>query len=63
MTLSPSVQLITDATVAQYIHEISVRHRPQSSDSQAWQAAQPRVDEVAAIRRRREREAAERAAA
>jgi hypothetical protein len=33
MSPSPSVQLITNATVAQYIHEISVRHRPRGPES------------------------------
>lgn len=63
MTVSPSVQLITEATVAQYIHEISVRHRPRNSDSRPWRAGQPRVDEVAAVRRWRERQTPEREAA
>jgi hypothetical protein len=63
MTVSPSMQLITDATVAQYIHEISVRHGPRSSEAGAWQTGHPRVAEVAAIRRSRERQTPERAAA
>jgi hypothetical protein len=28
MSPSTSIQLMTDAVIAQYIHEISVRHRP-----------------------------------
>ena len=67
MTVSPSVQLITEATVAQYIHEISARHQPRHQarrlDPRVWHGGSPRVDEVAAIRRARERLTPERAAA
>lgn len=33
MSPSPSIQLITNAVVAQYIHEISVRHRSRDPES------------------------------
>jgi hypothetical protein len=48
MTTSPSVTLITNATVAQYIHEISVRHRRQEPDWWSRRAARARADEAAA---------------
>ena len=35
MSLSPSIQLLTDAVIAQYIHEISARHRTRDPESGA----------------------------
>jgi hypothetical protein len=39
MTVSPSAQLITDAVVAEYIHEISVRHRSREPASRTRREA------------------------
>ena len=42
MTVSPSVQLMTNAVVAEYIHEISARHRPRDPEWQGGSAAATR---------------------
>jgi hypothetical protein len=46
MTISPSAQLITNAVVAEYIHEISARHHsrdpePGTVNDQSGQTATP----------------------
>jgi hypothetical protein len=48
MSISPSVQLITNATVAQYIHEISVRHRRRDPEWWARPGARARAEEATA---------------
>lgn len=50
MSNSPSVELITNATVAQYIHEISVRHRPRGPEVRPWLVPPP-TDEAETDRR------------
>lgn len=53
MTPSPRPQLIANATVAQYIHEISVRHRPRDQEARRWRSSRPGAREAAAHRARR----------
>jgi hypothetical protein len=48
MSVSPSAQLITNATVAQYIHEISVRHRRRDPEWWARRGAGALADEATA---------------
>jgi hypothetical protein len=43
MSLSPSIELLTNAVVAQYIHEISVRHRSRDPESGTGRDPQPPV--------------------
>ena len=43
MSPSPNIELQTNAVVAQYIHEISVRHRRREPDSGTGRAARPRA--------------------
>ncbi len=50
MTARPSVQLITNAVEAEYIHEISVRHRSRDPESGAGGNAQPRPASVLSAR-------------
>lgn len=41
MNRAPSIQLLTNAVIAQYIHEISVRHRSRSPDAASGSDARP----------------------
>ncbi len=43
MSPSPSAELLTNAVIAQYIHEISVRHRSREPDSGTGRDARPRA--------------------
>ena len=49
MSLSPSIELLTNGVIAQYIHEISVRHRPRSAaDGRASAVGSP-VQRIASL--------------
>jgi hypothetical protein len=54
MSPSTSIRLMTDAVIAQYIHEISVRHRPGGAgEGAAAQAVSPaEVNSPGTTRRR-----------
>jgi len=54
MSSSLSIQSITDAAIAQYIHEISARHRSRSPEARPRRGAH-RSSEAAASKRRTSR--------
>jgi hypothetical protein len=53
MSRSPRIHLITNGVVAQYIHEISVRHRSRDPEAGTDLGARPRAGSALSARPRK----------